>query len=213
MVVLVRFFESICILILVMGCSSAGSYTHYLVDPEISVNESFINPLGSKAEPILPKDENPLRVRFNDGHVLSEVEIPMISSGQRVFVQARKRKSNSDDKGPEFRLPPPLENDWVHRQLEEDYMSKGLMVEKSSPLISLTSCRDKMDEAVRHGQYNVAFRYATGVLKRYPQHPEFLRAAGSLALLLGEKERGISYYEKSLEVEYDASVERKLNEL
>ena len=51
------------------------------------------------------------------------------------------------------------------------------------------------------------------VLARYPSHPEFMRAKGSILFLLGEREKAIEVYEAVEEIETDPQVRQMLEEL
>jgi tetratricopeptide (TPR) repeat protein len=70
-----------------------------------------------------------------------------------------------------------------------------------------------MQAALAAGNYQLALEWCALVLARYPSHPETLRAKGSILLLLGEREKAIEVYEESEEIESEASVREKLEEL
>lgn len=204
------------VMLVALGCACASDkgYVHFLVDPEIEVAEQLKpapqdRQLEVKSGPATP----PIVVNWNDGQTYAEVAIPVLSSGQRVFIQHQKRPAKGSDVGPEVIAPAPSRGDRAHQELLAAYKAKGLPENSRARAVSLAKTRTVIEAEIRKGQYPLAMSYVEQVLARYPAHPEFLRARGSLFLLMGEQVKAIAAYEKAQDQEFDPSVERKLKEL
>jgi tetratricopeptide (TPR) repeat protein len=201
---------SICLLpFLYLGCTSR-SYTNYLVDTPVRKSEA----LTESGTPIKPyaqqKATTLMKVRWNDGQVFTEVEIPLIASGERVFVEHGQGVKKGNIPPSRIVPPPPVAAD---KTLADAYRSKGLKEDSSKPEVSISRTRMLMKDALANGNYALALEYSELVLGRYPAHPEFLRAKGSILLLMGEKEKAIEVYEQAEEIESDKQVKKKLEEL
>ena len=79
--------------------------------------------------------------------------------------------------------------------------------------MSILRARTLMQEAIRGGNYQLALEWCETVLRRYKSHPEFLRAKGSLLLMMGERDKAIEIYEQVEAIESDPNVRKKLEEL
>lgn len=198
--------------LLKLSCSSKP-YTHFLIEPEVEVDESTED---DKTAPSLgsqrPKSDQKVTMKWNDGKTHSEINIPLASAG-RIIIENKKSVSDPQKSGPRMVLPPPSKYDTIHQQMELAYTEKGLVVNNAAPAVSLSKARLLLEKATKSRNYAKALLISESVLDRYPSHPGFLKARGSLYLLIGEKQKAIESYEKSLEVEDDASVNRKLQEL
>ncbi len=195
------------------ACTSSDKpYSHYLLDPQVVVSKDLVDqPEQPRLEPAT--SERTVKSRWNDGDTYSEVDIPVLSSGQRIIIDHKAEKSGSKKPGPEIVLPGPSATDGSHLVMHNAYISKGFEVNAKAAEVSLSQARMKLDEASRQNNYGLALRIVEKVLARYPSHPEFLRAKGSVLLLLGEKAKAIEVYEQAQDLEPDPSVERKLREL
>ena len=71
----------------------------------------------------------------------------------------------------------------------------------------------EMEAGIKAGNYQLALEWCEMALARYPSHPGFLRAKGSILLLMGEREKAIEVYEKVEEIESDPQVRKQLEEL
>lgn len=152
-----------------------------------------------------------MKVTWNDGTMLTEVEIPLLASGQRVIVEHTAQKT-AVETIPATRLvpPPPTGAD---RTLDAAYRERGLRVNPDAADVSLTTARTRMQEAMRTGNYQLSLEWCELVLARYPSHPETLRAKGSLLLMMGERDKAVEIYEAVEEIESDPAVRTKLEEL
>ena len=198
------------VLLSALACASRN-YTHYLIEPAPVVNPALEDPEGTNLRPLAFGSTTSMTVRWNDGDVLTEVEIPVLAGGQRIVIEHTARTA---DAGviPATALvpPPPTVGD---EELERAYRERGLRVEAGAPAVSLTRGRALMQEAMAQGNYELALEWCALLLARYPSHPETLRAKGSILLLLNEREAAIQTYEEVEEIESDPAVRKKLEEL
>lgn len=194
---------SFCVL---FSCTSRN-YTNYLVNDAVEVNEA----VEVKDPPLNPYKygaSTPMIVRWNDGVTLTEVQIPILASGQRVVVQ---HGGATQIGGEQAVLPPtPVPADGT---LSQAYREKGLKENAEQPDVSISRSQVLVQDAIAGGNYALALQYIEAVLQRYPSHPVFLRAKGSVLLLMGEREKAIEYYEQAEEIETDPLVRQKLREL
>ncbi|SMF71113.1 hypothetical protein [Pseudobacteriovorax antillogorgiicola] len=196
-----------------LGACSTKPYTHYLIEPEVEVDESFQNSATTpKLEPRAQASDQTITMKWNNGKTYTEVDIPLSVAG-RVIVDHDSKRSDSQKKGPRTIIPAPTKSDTVHLQMHHAYLARGLVENKKAPAISLSRARIMMDRETQTQNYGKGLLIADSVLARYPSHPEFLKAQGSLYLLVGERTKAIEAYSKALEVEDDPAVSRKLNEL
>lgn len=192
------------------GCA-AHNYTHYLIEPAPATNPALEEEEGTQLRPMGFGSTTAMKVSWNDGTMITEVEIPLLSSGQRIVIEHAKGASGVETI-PATRLvpPPPTVADAT---LDAAYRERGLRVNPDAPALSLTSARTRMQEALGAGNYQLALEWCELVLARYPSHPETLRAKGSILLMLGEREKAIEIYEAVEEIESDPAVRKKLEEL
>lgn len=193
------------------GCA-ARSYTHYLIEPAPATNPAFEEgDEGTQLRPFGFGSTTAMKVRWNDGNVITEVEIPLLASGQRIVIEHTPGGSDVVTI-PATRLvpPPPTAADEV---LDEAYRSRGLRVNTDAPEVSISRARTSMQQALTGGNYQLALEWCELILARYPSHPETLRAKGSILLLLGEKDKAIQTWEAVEEIETDPNVRKKLEEL
>lgn len=192
------------------GCASRN-YTHYLIEPAPSTNPVFEEEEGTQLRPVGFGSTTAMTVRWNDGNVITEVQIPMLASGQRIVIE-HTASATDVETIPASRLvpPPPSAADGT---LDEAYRERGLRVDPDAPEVSISRARTLMQDALASGNYQLALEWCGLVLARYPSHPETLRAKGSILLLLGEREKAIEVYEQVEEIESDPIVRKKLEEL
>jgi tetratricopeptide (TPR) repeat protein len=152
-----------------------------------------------------------MKVRWNDGDVITEVDVPMVSSGQRIVIEHSGTAAGIKTL-PATRLvpPPPTPAD---QALVEAYRARGLRIDEGKADVSLVKARAGIQDSIRQGNYALALEWAELVLGRYPSHPEFLRAKASILLMMGEKQQAIVVYEKAESIESDPEVRAKLDEL
>ncbi|MCA2961347.1 MAG: tetratricopeptide repeat protein [Silvanigrellales bacterium] len=198
-------------LALATGCASRN-YTNFLLDEPIERSAS-LEENGPALKPEVFAGQGVMKVRWNDGRVFTEVDVPLFASGQRIVVEhsgAVSQDASAAQKPKTVVAPPPAAAD---KTLSEAYRDRGLKENAQAPDVSISRTRGLMQDAIRLGNYTLALEYCEAVLARYPSHPEFLRAKGSILLLVGEREKAMETYEKAEEVESDPKVKAKLQEL
>ncbi len=202
--------RSLVLVLLCAGCATRN-YTHYLIEPAPTTNPAFEEEDGTQLRPMGFGSTTAMTVSWNDGDVITEVQIPMLASGQRIVIEHTAMATDVETI-PATRLvpPPPMAADAV---LDEAYRERGLRVNPDAPELSLTASRARMQEAIAAGNYELALEWCELILARYPSHPETLRAKGSILLLLGEREKAIEIYEQVEEIESDPAVRQQLEEL
>lgn len=194
---------------LAMACSSRN-YTYYLVEPAPQKTDVFRDD-GAVAQPFGFGSTTAMKVRWNDGNLVTEVEVPLLASGQRVVIDHGEGSRDVKTlRASKVIPPPPTKADQV---LIDAYRARGLRVDEEAPDVSITRARTLMQDAIKAGTYELALEWCETVLQRYKSHPEFLRAKASVLLLMGERDKAIEIYEQAEEVESDPQVRKKLEEL
>lgn len=202
--------RALMLLMLLSGCATRN-YTHYLIEPAPEVNPALEEEEETQLRPMGFGSTTAMTVRWNDGDVITEVQIPLLASGQRIVIEHTEGVTDVA-RIPATRIvpPPPTAADAT---LESAYRERGLQVNPDAAAVSLTGSHSKMQAAIRDGNYQLALEYCELVLARYPAHPETLRAKGSILLMLGEREKAIEVYETVEEIETDPDVRRQLEAL
>lgn len=197
------------VLVLASACAPRN-YTYYLLDPPAQ-KPAELKEEGTLSRPFGFGSTTVMKVRWNDGNVITEVEVPMLASGQRIVIE-HGAGTGEVKTIPHSRVvpPPPTAAD---RSLVEAYRARGLRIDEGAPEVSITRARTLMQEATREGNYHLALEWCETVLQRYKSHPEFLRAKASLLLMMGERDKAIEIYEQAEAVESDPAVRKKLEEL
>lgn len=198
------------VFIFLSGCA-ARNYTHYLIEPAPKKNPVLAEDEGTLLRPFAFGSNTVMKVRWNDGNLVTEVQLPMLASGQRIIVE-HTASSNAVKTIPSTRLVPPPPS-IADKSLIEAYRERGLRVNQDASEVSISKSRTRMREALRNGNYQLALEWCELVLNRYPSHPEFMRAKASILLLMGEKDKAIEIYEAVEEIESDPRVRKKLEEL
>ena len=197
--------------VLALGCASRN-YTHYLIEPAPQTNPVLEErEEGAQLRPFGFGSTTAMHVRWNDGDVITEVQIPMLASGQRIVIE-HTASATPIETIPATRLVPPPPS-VADKSLDEAYRQRGLAVNPEAPEVSISKGRTLMQEAINQGNFQLALEWCELVLARYPSHPETLRAKGSILLMLGEREKAIEVYEAVEEIESDPAVRKKLEEL
>lgn len=194
----------------ILCACSARNYTHYLIEPAPEKNPALVEE-GTLLRPYAFGSTTVMKVTWNNGDVITEVQIPMLASGQRIIVE-HSETSDAVKTLPATRLVPPKPS-VADTALVEAYRTRGLRVNEEAPDISLTRSRTEMEAGIKAGNYQLALEWCEMALARYPSHPGFLRAKGSILLLMGEREKAIEVYEKVEEIESDPQVRKQLEEL
>lgn len=193
----------------VSGCT-ARNYTYYLIEPQLKKNTTLKED-DTLVRPFAYGSTTVMKVKWNDGKVLTEVEVPVLASGQRIVVEHGQGSAGVKTIAPMRVVPPPPTK--ADAALIEAYRSRGLKVDEDAPDVSITRAMGLMQEATRAGNYALALEWCESVLQRYKSHPEFLRAKASLLLMMGERDKAIEVYEAAEAVESDPAVRKKLEEL
>jgi tetratricopeptide (TPR) repeat protein len=196
-------------LALLTGCAPRN-YTYYLVDPAPKKHPAMKDD-GTLARPFGFGSTTVMKVRWNNGDLITEVDVPLLASGQRIVVEHAAGPSDVKTIPASRVVPPPPTR--ADSSLIEAYRARGLRVAEDAPEVSLIRSRTLMQDAIKTGNYQLALEWCETVLQRYPSHPEFLRAKASLLLLMGERDKAIEVYEKAEEIESDPGVRKKLEEL
>ena len=199
------------LLVALQLCCAPRNYTYYLVDPAPQKHPALKEDPGALTRPFGFGTTTVMKVRWNDGNVITEVEVSMLASGQRIVVE-HGAGSGEVKTIPATRVvpPPPTRAD---DSLIEAYRARGLRVDESAPEVSISRARTLMQDATKAGNYHLALEWCETVLQRYKSHPEFLRAKASLLLMMGERDKAVEIYEQVEAIETDPAVRKKLEEL
>jgi hypothetical protein len=198
------------LLCLVVASCSARNYTYYLIEPAPQKNPT-LKEEGTLLRPFGFGSTTVMKVRWNDGNLVTEVDVPMLASGQRIVIEHGAGSSDVKTIQATRVVPPPPSR--ADEALIQAYRARGLRINEDAPEVSITRARTLMQEALKSGNYQLALEWCETVLGRYNSHPEFLRAKASVLLLMGERDKAIEIYEQAEEVESDPGVRKKLEEL
>lgn len=193
-----------------LGCA-ARNYTHYLIEPSPAVNPVLEEEEGTQLRPMGFGSTTAMHVRWNDGDVITEVQIPMLAGGQRIVIEHTANATDVETI-PASRLIPPIPTP-ADETLDAAYRERGLQVNPEAAAVSITQARTRMQQASTSGNHELALEWCELILARYPSHPETLRAKGSILLMLGEREKAIEIYEEVEEIESDPGVRQQLEQL
>jgi tetratricopeptide (TPR) repeat protein len=194
-----------------LGACASRNYTYYLLDPPLQKHPALGNQEGTLARPFGFGSTTVMKVRWNDGTLITEVDVPVLTTGQRIVIEHGAGNSNVKTIPATRVVPPPPGR--ADTALIEAYRSRGLRIDESAPEVSITRARTLMQEAIKGGNYQMALEWCETVLQRYKSHPEFLRAKASLLLMMGERDKAVEIYEQAEAVESDPAVRKKLEEL
>lgn len=194
---------------LLFACT-ARNYTYYLVEPPTQKHPA-LKEEGTLSRPFGFGSTTVMKVRWNDGNLITEVDVPMVATGERIVIE-HGAGSGEVKTIPSTRVvaPPPTPAD---QSLIEAYRARGLRIDEDAPEVSIVRARGLMQDAIKNGNYQLALEYCETVLQRYKSHPEFLRAKASLLLMMGERDKAIEIYEQAESIESDPAVRKKLEEL
>lgn len=191
------------------GCA-ARNYTYFLVDPNPQRHPA-LKEEGTLMRPFAYGSTTVMKVRWNDGNLITEVDVPLMASGQRIVIE-HGAGSSEVKTIPAMRVVPPTPTP-ADTALIEAYRARGLRINEDAPDVSIIRARTEMQDAIKTGNYQIALEWAETVLQRYKSHPEFLRAKASLLLMMGERDKAIEVYEQVEGIESDPAVRKKLEEL
>lgn len=197
------------LLLATTGCS-ARNYTYYLIQ-EPPKKHPALEDEGTLARPFGHGSTTVMKVRWNDGDVVTEIDVPMVSTGQRIVIEHGRGNDQLKTLPASGLVPPPPTP--ADQTLVDAYRARGLSIDETAPEVSITRARSLMQEALKGGNYGLALEWAETVLRRYKSQPEFLRAKASILLMMGEREKAIEIYEQVEAIESDPGVRKKLEEL
>ncbi len=125
------------LLCLSAGCASRN-YTYYLVDVPPKKNPVLADQ-GTLARPFGFGSTTTMKVRWNDGKMLTEVELPVLASGQRVVVEHGAGSPDVKTLPPTRMVPPPPSR--ADEALIQAYRERGLSIDEGAADVSLTRAR------------------------------------------------------------------------
>ncbi len=187
------------------GCISGREFWNYVVEDEVH----YPLPDREKGTPDKPAMLSPYNVKvvYNDGSTMTEVMIPILSSGQQILVD-----NKSKDAAPALSLVP-LPPTAADKSAEDAYLSSGQPVQAKAPTTSIVRTHEMIRKLVRDGNFALALQYADQLLAKYPAHVESLRIKGSLLLKIGERAAALEAYRKAEEIEPNRRVAAQIAEL
>lgn len=186
------------------GCATGREFWTYVVEEPVS------KPLKPKTDdqPISePLSPHYVKVNFNDGHVATEIQIPVLSSGQQIVIDHKGRPA---DKSINLLPLPPTSAD---KSLVEAYLKNGGTITSTANPVSLVRTQAEIRKLAKQGQYGLALEYATQLLERYPNHVETLRSKGALLLKMGESHAALEAYQKAQDLQADPRVQKQIETL
>lgn len=186
-----------------LGCASGREFWTYVVEPP--VEKTLAREKGTPADAVA--SPHVIKVAYSDGSTSTEVQVPVLSSGQQVIVD-HKGRSAQESIG---LVPlPPAASD---KALEESYLRGGRPITAKAAPVSITKTRAMVNKLVKQGNLSLALEYVEQLLQRYPQHVESLRTKGSILMKMGEREAALETYRRAEEIESDPQVRRQVQEL
>jgi hypothetical protein len=189
--------------LMLVGCSSGREFWTYVVEPPVDkpVQREKGAPIGEVSSPHV------IKVHYSDGSSSTEVQVPVISSGQQVIIDQKGRPAK------EAVNLVPLAPTAADKALEESYVKSGKTLSTKGGPVSIVRTQAMVKKLVKQGNYSLALEYVDQLLQKYPQHIESLRAKGSILLKMGEREAALETYRKAQEVEPNAQVGTQINDL
>ncbi len=80
-------FRTVFLASLLLGGCATRNYTHYLIEPAPETSTLLEEEDGTQLRPMGFGSTTAMTVRWNDGDVITEVQIPMLASGQRIVIE------------------------------------------------------------------------------------------------------------------------------
>jgi hypothetical protein len=188
----------------VSGCASGREFWTYVVEPP--VEKSLARPEGTAASPgvVAPHTIN---VSYSDGSTATQVQVPVLSSGQQIVIDHKGRPS-----GEALHLAP-IAPTVADKSIEEAYLKGGKSISQKAAPVSIIKTQATVKKLVKQGNLSLALEYVVQLLQRYPQHVESLRTKGSILLKMGEREGALESYRKAEEIESDPQVRKQIQDL
>ena len=88
-----------------IGCATRN-YTYYLVEPEPERNPQLEED-ETLQRPFQVGSNTTMKARWNDGKLLTEIDVPMLSSGQRVVIEHAAEQTGVKPLPSSDLVPPP----------------------------------------------------------------------------------------------------------
>ncbi len=185
------------------GCASGREFWTYVVDEP--VEKTLAREAGTSAEKVA--SPHVIKVAYSDGSTSTEVQVPVLSSGQQIVIDHKGRPSQ------EAINLAPLAPGAADKTIEETYVKSGRPISQKAAPVSITKTQAMVKKLVKQGNYSLALEYVDQLLQRYPQHVESLRSKGSILLKMGEREAALETYRRAEEIESNPQVRRQIEEL
>ncbi len=185
------------------GCASGREFWTYVV--ESPVDKTIARPVGTINGNVA--SPHVVKVAYSDGSTSTEVQIPVLSSGQQIVIDHKGRPA-----GEALNLAP-LAPGVSDKALDESYVRSGKTIANKAAPVSITKTQAMIKKLTKQGNFSLALEYVDQLLLRYPQHVESLRAKGSLLLKMGEREAALDVYRRAEEVESDPRVRKQIEDL
>lgn len=199
-----RMFFLLILTCFVAGCASGREFWTYVVEEPVSKPM----PLKTDDQPIqAPSSTQYVKVSFNDGAVATEVQIPVLTSGQQIIIDHKGRPT---DRSLNLIPLPPVAAD---KSLEEAYLKSGGTIASSASPVSIVRTQTEIRKLAKQGNYSLALEYAVQLLGRYPNHVETLRTKGALLLKMGETRAALEAYQKAQDLEPNLRVQQQIEVL
>ncbi len=188
-----------------VGCASGREFWNYVVEEPVAKPLAKLN----TDSPIPAAGNSPqyVKVSFNDGSVATEVQIPILSSGQQIVIDHKGRPS---ERGLSLL---PLAPTAADKDLEESYLREGGPIVSTTSPVSITKTQAEIRKLAKQGNYSLALEYATQLLARYPNHVETLRTKGALLLKMGEPKAALDAYQKAQDLQPSQRVQKQIDVL
>jgi len=187
------------------ACANGREFWTYVVEPP--VQKTMPREKGTPLPHAQPSSPQVMKVTYSDGSTSTEVNVPIINSGQQVIIDQKGRPAASA-----VNLVP-LAPGASDKTMEEAYIKSGKTVVQKAQPVSIVKTQATVKKLVKQGNYSLALEYLDQLLQKYPQHVESLRAKGSILLKMGEKDAALEAYRKAQEVEPSAQVQKQIESL
>lgn len=196
-------FLLIGLLIATSGCASGREFWTYVVQPPVDkpVSRETGTAIGEPASPHV------IRVAYSDGGTSTEVQVPVLATGQQVVIDQKGRPAKDA-----LNLAP-LAPAAADKSLEETYLKNGRAVNQKAAPVSIVKTNATVKKLVKQGNLSLALEYVDQLLQKYPQHVESLRVKGSILVRMGEREAALEAYRTAQEIEPNAQVKRQIDEM
>lgn len=199
-----RAIAKILIILNLAACASGREFWNFVV--EEPVKKPITRETG-EIEVSTPANQQAVKVTFNDGSTSTQVEIPVLSSGQQIVIDHKGRPS---EKSIGLVPLPPVDSD---KSLEDAYLEKGNSISQRAAPVSIVKTKSEIQKLVKQGNYSLALEYATQLLQRYPNHAETLRTKGALLLKMGERDAALEAYQKAQDIMPSSRVAKQIEEI